>query len=360
MNAATEGDKAAAASDWPSAIKHYTNALLELPRAPSYYIKRSTAYSRRKAPDGGPDLQAALRDVELALVLARERGKRELIIEAQLRRAIVLFQLERYGDAGYLFDLLEEKLGIKKDDQTDVDKSAQVQAAMSQKASKKQENELSIWKIKIKGKIGKLEKGDDKLKVSILEYPGIKIPSEQELKKSLKDQLGQSTKPSESSVPDRTTESKLDVSGSSSAAPFTAGPGAPAAPAPASAPTKVRHEWYQSQDSVVLTVYVKDVDKAQLEVDLQENSVSEIICSSGFTFRAADSLSLSSLLSSLCLLAQPLRSTWIHYMLQLMPHSPKSMSYPRRSKSLFANEHQGRSGELWKARLRLPLCPILL
>jgi tetratricopeptide (TPR) repeat protein len=290
MNAATLGDKAAAASDWPSAIKHYTNALIELPRAPAYYIKRSTAYSRRKAPDGGPDFQAALRDAELALALARERAKREIIIDAQLRRAVVLFQLERYGDAGHLFDLLEEKMGLKKsENQEPVDKSAQVQAAMSQKGSQKQENELAIWKIKTKGKISKLEKGDGKLEVTIQEYPDTKIPSEQELKKNLKNQLGQSAKGTEgtsvasgeASVADKTTESKLNVS-SSSAAPFTAGPGAPAAPAPAPAPTKVRHEWYQSQDSVVVTVYAKNVDKAQLETDLQENSVSAVLKFSRF------------------------------------------------------------------------------
>lgn len=284
MNAATEGDKAAAASDWSSAIKYYTNALIELPRAPSYYIKRSIAYSRRKVSDGGPDLQAALRDVELAVALARERAKRELIIEAQLRRAIVLFQLERYGDARFLFELLEEKIGSKDGQQTDGDKSAQVQAAMSQKGgSQKQVNELSIWKIKIKGKVAKLADSDDRLAVSIKEYPAISVPSEEELRNSLKAQQKASTKATgavsdSASVADRTTNSKLEVSGPSSTAPFTAGPGAPAAsapaPAPAPAPAKIRHEWYQSQDSVVLTLYAKNVDKTKLDMDLQENSVS--------------------------------------------------------------------------------------
>lgn len=277
MNEANQGDKAASQSNWPLAITHYTNALIENPRAPSYYIKRSTAYSRRKAVDGGPDLTAALGDVELALALARERGKRELIIEAQLRRAIVLFQSERFGDAGYLFDLLEDKLGIKDGAGAGAagDKSAQVQAAMAaQKGSQqKLENELKIWRLKIKGKIGKLEAGDEKLAVTIKEYPDLKIPEAEELRKRLKEQLSSS---GAASVVDRTKESALDVSGSTSA-PFTAGPGAPAAttaPAPASAPAKIRHEWYQSQDAVVVTIYAKNVDKSKLETDLQDNSVS--------------------------------------------------------------------------------------
>ncbi|EED18055.1 SGT1 and CS domain protein [Talaromyces stipitatus ATCC 10500] len=286
MNAATQGDKAASLSDWPSAITHYTNALIELPRAPSYYIKRSTAYSRRKTVDGGPDLQAALRDVELALALARERGKRELIIEAQLRRAIVFFQLERYGDAGFLFDLLEENVGKK--DGAGGDKSVQVKAAMSaQKGSQqKLENELSIWRLKIKGKIGKLEGNDEKLAVTVREYPDIKIPSEEELRKRLKDQFS-STNTEVASAANRTTESTLAVSGSTSAAPpFTAGPGAPTTtPAPVSAPAKIRHEWYQSQDSVVVTIYAKNVDKSKLETELQENILSlEFPLPSGSTY----------------------------------------------------------------------------
>jgi hypothetical protein len=217
--------------------------------------------------------------------LARERAKRELIIESQLRRAIVLFQLERYGDAGYLFDLLDEKIGTKGQKKTDVDKSAQVQAAMSQQGSQKQENELAIWKIKVKGKMSKLEKDDEKLSVSIQEYPNTKIPSEEELRKILKEQLGQSNKDASAasnmaSVLDRTTESKLDDPGATSTAPFTAGPGAPTASVTAPTPSKVRHEWYQSQDSIVLTIYAKNVDKTQLDADLQENSVCAIICPS--------------------------------------------------------------------------------
>uniref|UniRef100_A0A093USN0 Protein SGT1 like A n=1 Tax=Talaromyces marneffei PM1 TaxID=1077442 RepID=A0A093USN0_TALMA len=252
MNEATQGDKAASQSNWPVAITHYTNALIENPRAPSYYIKRATAYSRRKAVDGGPDLHAALGDVELALALARERGKRELIIDAQLRRAIV-------------------------------------QAAMSaQKGSQqKLENELKIWKLKVKGKLSKLEAGDEKLAVSIKEYPDTKIPEEGQLRKRLKEQLSSS---GAASVVDKTKESKLDVSGSTSAAPpFTAGPGATAAsataPAPSSAPVKIRHEWYQSQDTVVVTIYAKSVDKSKLETDLQDNSLSlEFPLPSGSTY----------------------------------------------------------------------------
>lgn len=275
MNAATLGDKALEKSDLPAAIKHFTDALIELPRAPTYYVKRATAYSRRKAADGGPDFAAALRDAELALALARERGKRELIIDAQMRRAVALFQLERYGDASYLFDILEGKIGVKGQNE---DKSSQVQAAMAQRTKAKHEQELTIWKIKIKGKLSKLSKDDEKVAVTIQEYPDIKVPSEQELRKNLKAQASASTTsgiveelPSSPPGADKTKESKVDVAGPGSAAPFTAGPGAPSTSNPP--PAKVRHEWYQSQDSVVVTVYAKGVKKDELEVDLQNTSV---------------------------------------------------------------------------------------
>ena len=109
MDAAAQGDKAIANSNWPDAIKYYTRALVEVPRAPSYYVKRSTAYSRLKPAEGGPNCKAALGDAETALILARERGKRELILDAQMRRAVALYQLGMYGDAGYIFDIVKKR-----------------------------------------------------------------------------------------------------------------------------------------------------------------------------------------------------------------------------------------------------------
>lgn len=121
MNAAAEGDKALAASNAPLAIQHYTRALIELPRAPSYYLQRAIARSRVKPADGGPKSREALQDAEIALTLARERGKRELILSAQMRRGVALFQLERYGDAKFLFELIESKTSGEKEAQSKAD-----------------------------------------------------------------------------------------------------------------------------------------------------------------------------------------------------------------------------------------------
>lgn len=274
MNAATQGDKAIANSDWPAAIKHFTDALIELPRAPSYYIKRSTAYLRRKPADGGPDFDAALRDAEIGLVLARERAKRELILDAQMRRAIALFQLERYGDAAYIFDIVKEKIETGRSK----DKSTQMQAAATgQRSMEKHEQELSIWTIKVKGKLSKLGPDSEKAAVTIKEYPeNVEIPGEEEMRKILKAQLAGEKAGSDAGTdktetatnepsPDKTKEATLDAAGPGSSAPMSAGPGA--------VPEKIRHEWYQSNDSVVVTLYAKGVPKDKLDVDLQNTSV---------------------------------------------------------------------------------------
>lgn len=95
MDQAAQGAAALNSKDFTAAVTHYTDALAVNSQAVDYYIKRSTAYTRISPPDH----TTALSDAEIALTLASHRGKRELIIQAQLRRAIALFSLERYGDA---------------------------------------------------------------------------------------------------------------------------------------------------------------------------------------------------------------------------------------------------------------------
>lgn len=63
-------------------------------QAVNYDVQRSKAYTRLSPLDH----QAASNDAELAVSLATQRAKRELIAESQLRRAVTLFSLERYGD----------------------------------------------------------------------------------------------------------------------------------------------------------------------------------------------------------------------------------------------------------------------
>jgi len=296
MDAATQGDKAIANFNWPDAIKHYTRALVEVPRAPSYYIKRSTAYSRLKPADGGPNCKAALGDAETALILARERGKRELILDAQMRRAVALYQLGRYGDAGYIFDIVKKKVDASR---TTKGRSDEIQAAMSQVSSggavrNSHEQELAIWSMKIKGKLSSLEEGSERAVVAVKEFPDIIIPSDREIKKILVSQLsaltasgiieneGVSGTCGQRSLKDdvaneppvETGEPRMDPASS-----------ATSASEPAASVGKIRHEWYQSNDSVVLTLYAKGVQKDKVDMNLHETSISiQFPLSSGSDF----------------------------------------------------------------------------
>ncbi|KAJ5689381.1 hypothetical protein N7462_003773 [Penicillium macrosclerotiorum] len=278
MNAVSEGDKALAASNAPLAIQHYTRALTELPRAPIYYIQRATAYSRVKPENGGPKSHAALRDSEIALTLARERGKRELILSAQMRRAVSLFQLERYGDAAFIFELIESKTAAERGSEN---KSEGLKAAMAGVGATNKKGgygaELPIWMAKVRRKLSELGVTDEKRTVSVAEYPtNIRIPTEKELEAEWKNllsgkaadaqsQISREASQQEPATAPTSMEHKLPVVGAQ----------APSNSAPASAsPEKVRHEWYQSQDSVVVTLYVKGVPKNDVEVDFNDESVS--------------------------------------------------------------------------------------
>lgn len=275
MNAAAEGDKALAASNAPLAIQHYTRALIELPRAPSYYLQRAIARSRVKPADGGPNSREALQDAEIALSLARERGKRELILSAQMRRGVALFQLERYGDAKFLFELIESKTSGEKELQN---KAEGVKAAMADGGSKKNGYgaELPIWMAKVRRKLGELSEGDEKGTVSVVEFPtDTRVPTEKQLKaewESLK--AGKTVDGGDKTVPDK---GQKDPSSSGVSSDKTKSETKAAEASPVVAAQKVRHEWYQSNDSVVVTLYAKGIPKESVETELKDDSVCSIL-----------------------------------------------------------------------------------
>lgn len=283
MNAVSQGDDAAAKSDFLGALQHYTRGLAELPRAPTYYIKRSTAYIRLNASDGGPNAQAALRDAEIAVTLGRERAKRDFILAAQMRRAIALWHLERYGDAGFVLELLDEKVGDKGKQGSDgvgnPDAADRVKDVMSGSKpsgpAKSLPQELSIWLMKIKTKLGQLEESDERRKVNVEEFPvGVKVPSEKDLKKQLEALKAGKIKGDDksSAAPDTlTVADKKETGGASAGASNEVRP--PAA-ATSQGPESIRHEWYQSNDSVVVTLYAKGVAKESVNAELK----SDLVC----------------------------------------------------------------------------------
>lgn len=267
MNAASLGDTALQQYDPHTATIHYTTALLTHPRSPSYFIKRSTAFSRLKPT---PNLSAALRDAESAVLLARERGKRELIVEAQMRRAIVLFLMGRYVAAEGVVGVVEGMIGLDKDGNGGEDKEEKVRKAMGGGAGKGIEAEVRIWGAKIRAKVNGLGEQSGERGEKVEEVPvGVKVPGEKELRGQLEELrggkvgegIGGEEKQSQK-VEDKVEEKeRAEVKETQQQQQQQ------------QQQVKVRHEWYQSGETVVVTLYVKGVPKDKVAIELKEDSV---------------------------------------------------------------------------------------
>jgi suppressor of G2 allele of SKP1 len=210
MDQAKLGAEALSAANYPEAIKQYTAALAVSPTSPDYLIKRSTAYQRSSPAD----YASALADANKAVFNAQKRGKRELILQGQLRRAIALFGLERYSDSRFCLNIV--------------------------KRMDPKEKTLPIWENKI---ATKMAAAGGEQAVTIKE-----IPDEEETP----------------------VASQTNTVGS---APTSAS--APAQPsALAQTPAdKIRHDWYQNNDKVYFTLLAKGVPKDKATIDIQPRSL---------------------------------------------------------------------------------------
>lgn len=208
MDQAKLGAEALSAGNYSEAIKQYTAALSISPTSPDYLIKRSTAYQRSSPPD----YQSALTDANKAVLNAQKRGKRELILQGQLRRAIALFGLERYPDSRFCFDIV--------------------------KRMDPKEKTLPIWENKLATKMATMDGAKD---VTIKETP---------------DEEEEQTK-------------KVDSTPTPTAATSPARP-ATVAQTPAD---KIRHDWYQNNDKVYFTLLAKGVPKDKATIDIQPRSL---------------------------------------------------------------------------------------
>ena len=226
MDQAAQGATALASGDFAAAVSHYTDAISSNPQAVDYYIKRSTAYTRTSPPDHS----SALQDAEIAVNLASKRGKRELIAQSQLRRGIALFGLERWADARACFDWVR-KLNEK-------------------------EKSLQIWGIKVEGKLKGVEDGDERAQVKVKEIPDVELPKEGPTKKV--DKPATQKEPKLDAKPEEVTASAAE-------------PKAEGVQTPAS---KIRHEWYQTTDTVVVTLFAKGVPKDKAAVNIHQTSLS--------------------------------------------------------------------------------------
>ena len=227
MEQASRGASALSSGDFASAITHYTEALTTNATAVDYYIKRSTAYTRMSPADH----QASLKDAETAVQLAVKRAKRELIAQSQLRRAIALFGLEHFADAKQCLE-------------------------WSKKYNEK-EKTLPIWAMKIDSKLKGLEEGDPRAAVTVKETPDVDV--------STALQATDSIKPVEKQEGPKGTDGIKEAPKEPSTTPKLQGAQTPA--------SKIRHEWYQTPENIIVTLYCKAIPKDKATVEIKDNSL---------------------------------------------------------------------------------------
>lgn len=232
MDQASRGASAIAAGNFQLAVTCYTEAIAQNSQAVNYYIQRSKAYTRISPPDH----QAAFHDAELAVCLATKRAKRELIADSQLRRAVTLFNLERYGDAKQCLQWV--------------------------KKWNEKEKTSAIWEMKAEIKLKGLEDGDERGKVTVGETPDVEVPELVVGKKSGREP----EKTAEASATALTVaDSNKKAEQERNAAVQAVGVQTP--------PSKIRHEWFQTNDTVVVTLFCKGIQKDLATVEIKEYSL---------------------------------------------------------------------------------------
>jgi suppressor of G2 allele of SKP1 len=207
------GQAALDKSNYLEAITQYTAALHAFPTSPDYYIKRSMAYQRSSPPN----YEAALSDASVAVIAATKRARRELIVQAQLRRAVALYGLKRYADAKFCFEIVQE---------------------MDPK-----EKQLPIWFSRIDGAMKGLEPDDERARITVERIPNVDIPS-----------------PEEAGIKDTKQSETKTINNSAAAVVQTP-------------PSKIKHEYYQNQSKIFLSLLAKGVPKDKTVVDIQERSI---------------------------------------------------------------------------------------
>ena len=228
MDHASKGAAAISASDFQAAVDHYTNAIAINPQAVDYYIKRSIASTRLSSPNH----TAAYKDSEIALMLASKRAKRELIAQSQLRRAIALFGLQRWADAKQSF-------------------------AWAKKLDEKN-NIFKIWEMKVDEKLNALPENDSARQADLKEIPDVELPK------------------AEAKKAERKPEGAAEIQeGAANKGKAAAAETASASPGDGlQTPVgKTRHEWYETNDSVTVTLYAKGVPKDKTTIELQKRSL---------------------------------------------------------------------------------------
>ncbi|KAK3377544.1 SGS domain-containing protein [Podospora didyma] len=282
-SAGQKGLEANRSRDYAAAIPLFDKAL-EDSNSPTWLLGRAQAHQQLKNYDD------ALRDAELAYHAAAERGSgssRKQMIEAQYRRATILFKLGRYADsdccAKWSMLLAEgrparEEDGVEKnvdgngnytvtveqgiadkEDQPGQNKGSPMDAAtaLTPKTGYESDwNRAYAWRSQALGFLKNVPADHPGRKVTVQKIPV------------------QPTKKAAAKAPVK--ETVVADSDSSDNEAVVPKPNEKPAPAPGSVPEdkmKLRVDYYQSNKTVTVSLFVKDLKKDDLQVKFTKNQV---------------------------------------------------------------------------------------
>ena len=272
MDQATHGAAALASGDASTAVSAYTQALVQHPTSPDYFIQRSTAFTRLKDPLQ-PQHNLALRDAEYAVLLGQKRARREKIQAAQQRRVIALFGLQQYGNAAFVLSTMERWRTKEKKDKMEGD----------------------MWKAKIDQKLNTLSQDDPARQVTVKEYPDTELPNDSAMKKVLKSQLkadgtfkfpgeceGEAIGETQTDIlagnlvkdPENVPADGIKVDRETTVLTEPASSPSQSSATTSQSMAKVRHEWFQNAQNVTVTLYAKGVPKDKADIEINEDSIS--------------------------------------------------------------------------------------
>ncbi|KAK5656765.1 hypothetical protein OQA88_4313 [Cercophora sp. LCS_1] len=274
--------------DWENAVTLLNKALIDSD-SPAWLLARAQAHTNLKNYDD------ALHDIELAYNVAAERGSgtsRKHMIEAQYRRSVVYFRMGRFADADccakWSMLLAEgrparEVDGVDKkvdesgrytvtqkegiDDKAnqpgkDTDRSFRDVMGSGQKTGYEADwSRAYTWRSQALGRLEKLPLDDPGRIVSVTKIPSkpakkvetkpapVEIDSDEEEIKAIKQATQQPT--------EKPTQQVLEVE--KRAVPRDK--------------MKLRTDFYQTNQTVTISLFVKDVNKEHLKVEFSKNQV---------------------------------------------------------------------------------------
>ncbi|RYP63792.1 hypothetical protein DL771_009125 [Monosporascus sp. 5C6A] len=296
---ADQGVKAVTAGKYKEGIEKLTEALKEKP-APLWLLERSKAYVRTG------DIDRALHDAERALRVAFDRANRDMMVEAQIRRAVTYFRLKRYADADvcafWAIRLCEGARASEDDGQTArVDGNGdyavtleEVKAANARPGSNAQDglaaamgggsgrtketqwkNEAFTWRLQALTKLEQLPPGDPGRKVGITEkYPNPPqdLPQQKTEEKPAAVETGEDEEEDTpvaksagqgASAPNTSDETSRKQAWEKLWDEFRT----------LHAKNDIRSSYYQTDTTLNVDLFVKNVPKDEFKIDAQADSV---------------------------------------------------------------------------------------